>query len=94
MYHSNQSGWIEVITGVMFSGKSEELIRRVRRAVIARKRVQVFKSHLDDRYRIFSVTTHDGLMVEAHPVGTALEIAAQVRPDTAVVAIDEVQRYL
>ncbi len=91
MYHGTQSGWIEVITGVMFSGKSEELIRRVRRAVIARKRVQVFKSHLDDRYHVFSVTTHDGLTVEAHPVSTALEIATQVRPDTSVVAIDEVQ---
>ncbi|HLB37869.1 MAG TPA: thymidine kinase [Gemmatimonadales bacterium] len=91
MYHGTQSGWIEVITGVMFSGKSEELIRRVRRAVIARKRVQVFKSHLDDRYNVFSVTTHDGLTVEAHPVSTALEIAGQVRPDATVVAIDEVQ---
>ena len=91
MYHGTQSGWIEVITGVMFSGKSEELIRRVRRAVIARKRVQVFTSHLDDRYHVFSVTTHDGLTVEAHPVSTAREIAAQARPDTSVVAIDEVQ---
>ena len=91
MYHATQSGWIEVITGVMFSGKSEELIRRVRRAVIARKRVQVFTSHLDDRYHVFSVTTHDGLTVEAHPVSTAREIAAQAHPDTSVVAIDEVQ---
>ena len=91
MYHGTQSGWIEVITGVMFSGKSEELIRRVRRAVIARKRVQVFTSHLDDRYHVFSVTTHDGLTVEAYPVSTAREIAAQARPDTSVVAIDEVQ---
>jgi thymidine kinase len=91
MYHGTKPGWIEVITGVMFSGKSEELIRRVRRAVIAKKRVQVFKSHLDDRYHVYSVTTHDGLAVEAVPVSTALEIAQQVRPDTAVVAIDEVQ---
>ncbi len=50
MYHGSQRGWIEVIAGVMFSGKSEELIRRIRRATIARKRVQAFKSHLDDRY--------------------------------------------
>jgi thymidine kinase len=91
MYHGSKPGWIEVITGVMFSGKSEELIRRVRRAVIAKKRVQVFKSHLDDRYHVYSVTTHDGLAVEAVPVGTALEIAQHVRPETAVVAIDEVQ---
>jgi thymidine kinase len=84
-------GWIEVIAGVMFAGKSEELIRRVRRAVIARKRVQVFKSHLDNRYHVYSVTTHDGITVEAIPVSTALDIAQQVRPDVSVVAIDEVQ---
>src|ERR671927_93280 len=55
----------------MFSGKSEELIRRVRRAVIARKRVQVFKSHLDARYAgIYQVTSHDGRTVEAVPVDT------------------------
>ncbi len=91
MYHGTQSGWIEVIAGVMFSGKSEELIRRVRRAVIARKRVQVFKSHLDDRYNVVTVTTHDGLTVEAYPVSTALDIAGQVRSDVSVVAIDEAQ---
>ncbi len=85
-------GRIEVIAGVMFSGKSEELIRRVRRAVIARKRVQVFKSHLDDRYAgIYSVTTHDGLTVEAHPVDSAAEIMRQARDDTSVLAIDEAQ---
>src|SRR5207249_5609858 len=50
VFHGTRPGWIEVITGVMFSGKSEELVRRVRRAVIAKKRVQVFKSHLDARY--------------------------------------------
>jgi thymidine kinase len=85
-------GRIEVIAGVMFSGKSEELIRRVRRAVIARKHVQVFKSHLDDRYAgIYSVTTHDGLTVEAHPVDSATEIMRQAREDTSVLAIDEAQ---
>jgi thymidine kinase len=91
MYHATTPGWIEVISGVMFSGKSEELIRRVRRAMIASRRVQVFKSHLDDRFSVQSVTTHDGLAVEARPVGSALEIATQVLPDTSVVAIDEVQ---
>lgn len=91
MYQGNQSGWIEVITGVMFSGKSEELIRRVRRAIIARKRVQVFKSHLDDRYGVYSVTTHDGLTVEAHPVSSSVEIAELTRPESSVLAIDEAQ---
>jgi len=85
-------GRIEVITGVMFSGKTEELIRRVRRAVIAGKNVQVFKSHLDDRHAsIHSVTTHDGLAVEAQPVDSASEIMRLIRPATQVAAIDEVQ---
>jgi thymidine kinase len=91
MEHSTRAGWIEVITGVMFSGKSEELIRRVRRACIARKRVQVFKSHMDDRYGVYSVTTHDGMSVEAHPVDSAGEVMLQLRPETEVVAIDEAQ---
>lgn len=92
MFHGTRPGWIEVIAGVMFSGKSEELIRRVRRAVIARKTVQVFKSHLDARYAgLYTVATHDGLMVEAEPVDSAEEIMRRWRPDTEVVAVDEVQ---
>ena len=92
MFHSTRAGWIEVIAGVMFSGKSEELIRRVRRAAIARKRVQVFKSHLDERYAgLYSVTTHDGLTVQAEPVDSSGEIARRLGPDTEVVAVDEVQ---
>jgi thymidine kinase len=88
----SSAGWIEVICGVMFSGKSEELIRRVRRAIIARKRVQVFKSHLDERYGgIFQISSHDGRTVEAVPVDTADQISHLVAPDTQVVAIDEVQ---
>lgn len=92
MYHGTRPGWIEVITGVMFSGKSEELIRRVRRAIIARRRVQVFKSHLDARYAgLYTVSTHDGREFEAAPVDSATEIFRQVRPDTELVAIDEAQ---
>jgi len=92
MFHGTRPGWIEVISGVMFAGKSEELIRRVRRAVIARKKVQVFKSHLDDRYGgVFTVTSHDGTIVEAEPVQTSVEIAEKIRPDTEVVAVDEAQ---
>ncbi len=76
----------------MFAGKSEELIRRVRRAVIARKKVQVFKSHLDDRYAgLFSISSHDGAIVEAEPVQSAVEIMERVRSDTDVVAVDEAQ---
>ena len=85
-------GWIEVIAGVMFSGKSEELIRRVRRSIIARKRVQVFKSHLDARYAgIYSVSSHDGRTVEALPADSAAQIALQIDPMAHVVAIDEAQ---
>ncbi|HVA56359.1 MAG TPA: thymidine kinase [Gemmatimonadaceae bacterium] len=91
-YFTARSGWIEVIAGVMFSGKSEELLRRVRRAAIAKRRVQVFKSHLDERYAgIFKVSSHDGRTTEAVPVDTAAQIAERVHPDTQVVAIDEAQ---
>jgi thymidine kinase len=92
VYHGAQDGWIEVISGVMFSGKSEELLRRVRRAMIARRRVQVFKSQLDDRYGgVFRISSHDGSQIEAHPVSTSMQVAEQVRPDTQVEAIDEAQ---
>ena len=85
-------GWIEVIAGVMFSGKSEELIRRVRRSLIAKKRVQVFKSHLDDRYGgLYAVGSHDGRTIEAIPVDTTDQIALRLDPLAQVVAIDEVQ---
>jgi thymidine kinase len=85
-------GWIEVIAGVMFSGKSEELIRRVRRAIIARKRVQVFKSHLDARYAgIYSVSSHDGRTVEAVPADSTAQIAVKIDPLAHVIAIDEAQ---
>ena len=92
LYHGDSQGWIEVITGVMFSGKSEELIRRLRRALIAGKRVQVFKSALDDRYRgIHKVTSHEGSTVEAVPVSSGLELARLVHPRTDVIGIDEAQ---
>ena len=85
-------GWIEVIAGVMFSGKSEELIRRVRRAIIAKKKVQVFKSHLDARYAgIYSISSHDGRTVQAVPADSAAQIALQIDPMAHVIAIDEAQ---
>ena len=91
-YFGARSGWIEVVTGVMFSGKSEELIRRVRRAIIGKKKVQVFKSHLDDRYQgVFSIASHDGRTVEAVPVDSAMQIASLVNPLADVIAIDEAQ---
>ncbi|HEU4563667.1 MAG TPA: thymidine kinase [Gemmatimonadaceae bacterium] len=92
MYPSTRSGWIEVITGVMFSGKSEELIRRVRRSIIAKKKVQVFKSHLDDRYGgLFTISSHDGRSVEAVPVDASAQIAREINPLADVIAIDEAQ---
>ena len=92
VYFTGAGGWIEVICGVMFSGKSEELIRRVRRAIIARKRVQVFKSHLDERYAgVYSVSSHDGRNVEAIPVDNAADIMTKLDPTAHVVAIDEAQ---
>ncbi|HEX6967121.1 MAG TPA: thymidine kinase [Gemmatimonadaceae bacterium] len=92
VFYSARNGWIEVVSGVMFSGKSEELIRRVRRAIIARKKVQVFKSHLDDRYHgVFAISSHDGQKVEAIPVDSSLQIAQQVNDLADVIAIDEAQ---
>ena len=85
-------GWIEVIAGVMFSGKSEELIRRVRRSLIAKKQVQVFKSHLDNRYAgALAVGSHDGRTVQAVPVDSSSQIALRLDPLAHVVAVDEVQ---
>ncbi|HWZ28770.1 MAG TPA: thymidine kinase, partial [Gemmatimonadales bacterium] len=70
----------------------EELIRRVRRAVIARKKVQVFKSHLDARYAgLYSITSHDGIAVEAEPIDSSEQLMRQVAPGTEVVAVDEAQ---
>lgn len=92
LHFSRSGGWIEVICGVMFSGKSEELIRRVRRAIIARHKVQVFKSHLDARYAgIYHISSHDGRSVEAIPIDTPEQIARELASDTQVVAIDEAQ---
>ena len=85
-------GWMEVIAGVMFSGKTEELLRRVRRATIARKRVQVFKSHLDDRYAgLWAVSSHDRRTFDATPVDSSSQILLRLDPMAQVIAIDEVQ---
>ena len=93
MYHSKPAGWLEVICGSMFSGKTEELIRRVRRAQIAKQKVQVFKPVIDDRYGVEKITSHNGLYVEAVPVPDGDSILDLVEPDTTVVAIDEVQFF-
>jgi thymidine kinase len=89
----HHTGSIEVICGSMFSGKTEELIRRVRRAIIAKQHVQVFKPSLDDRYGIESVTSHNGQKVEAEPVPTSKDIYELLQKETTVVAIDEAQFF-
>ncbi|HSJ24300.1 MAG TPA: thymidine kinase [Longimicrobiales bacterium] len=92
MEYAGRGGWIEVVSGVMFSGKSEELLRRVRRAVLARRNVQVFKSHLDERYGgLQVVSTHDGGRIESEPISSSVEIMERFRKGTEVVAVDEVQ---
>jgi len=86
-------GRIELICGSMFSGKTEEMIRRLRRAVIAKQQVQAFKPAIDQRYHIEKVTSHDGLHFEAQPVLRAADILESLDPQTTVVAIDEVQFF-
>ncbi len=82
-------GWIEVICGPMFSGKSEELIRRLRRAVIARKRVQVFKPTLDDRYSADEIVSHGDMRMKSEVVSTPAEILAKLDWRTEVIGVDE-----
>jgi thymidine kinase len=89
----HHSGRLEVICGSMFCGKTEELIRRVRRAVIAKQQAQVFKPALDDRYSIQHVTSHNGQNIQAQPVSNSQEILAMLAHDTTVVAVDEVQFF-
>src|ERR1700732_5522733 len=84
-------GWIEVICGPMFSGKSEELIRRWRRAEIAKQRVQIFKPVTDHRYAKNGIVSHSGLELDSELVKTGEEILTMVAPRTEVVGIDEAQ---
>lgn len=86
-------GSIELVCGSMFSGKTEELIRLVRRAVIAKQHVQVFKPVIDNRYHRERVTSHNGADFEAVPVTGADDILTRLQPETTVVAIDEVQFF-
>lgn len=89
----HRGGWIEIIAGGMFSGKSEELIRRLRRAVIARQRVQVFKPLIDDRFATDEVVSRDDRRLKAHAVATSTDLLARVEIGVQVVGIDEVQFF-
>lgn len=88
-----QSGWIEVICGSMFSGKTEELIRRIRRAQYGRLSVQVFKPAIDNRYTETSVVSHNGTSIVAYPVHSAEDIVKMVDKNVQVIAIDEAQFF-
>lgn len=83
------SGWIEAICGPMFSGKSEELIRRLRRATIARKRVQVFKPSMDTRYSETEIVTHADSRMRSESVNSAREILERIDWRTQVIGVDE-----
>ncbi len=88
-----RSGSVEVVCGSMFSGKTEEMIRRLRRAVIAKQKVQVFKPVIDNRYNATKVTSHAGVDFEAIPVEQSSELMKFVKDDTTVIGIDEAQFF-
>ncbi len=92
-HRKNGAGWVEVIVGSMFSGKSEELIRRLKRAQIARQKVQVFKPVIDNRYSIEEIASHSGVKHHSNPISTAGEMLDRVEADTEVVGIDEGQFF-
>jgi thymidine kinase len=92
-HYTPRPGWIEVITGSMFSGKSEELIRRLRRAQIAKQNVQIFKPALDDRFSEDEIVSHSEMKIPSTNVSTAKELFEQVRPETEVVGVDEGQFF-
>ncbi len=86
-------GTIEVICGSMFCGKTEELIRRLRRAIIAKNHVQVFKPIIDNRYVVERVHSHAGLEIDAYPIANINEIYDRLDPETTVIGIDEAQFF-
>jgi thymidine kinase len=91
--HTANQGWIEVIVGSMFSGKSEELIRRLRRAQIARQKVQIFKPAIDTRYAEDHIVSHSEMRIPSCAVKTARDLLERVEADTEVVGIDEGQFF-
>ena len=91
--HRAGAGWIEVVAGSMFSGKSEELIRRLRRAQIAKRKVQIFKPRIDTRYSNDHITSHSAMQIDAENVSTSRELLERVATDTEVVGIDEAQFF-
>lgn len=86
-------GWIEVICGSMFSGKTEELIRRIKRAAIAKQAVQVFKPSIDTRYTVEQVASHSGIYFKAEPVSDVGAIRGLLDVNAEVIGIDEIQFF-
>ncbi len=93
MYQELQKGWIEVITGPMFAGKSQELIRRITTLSFAKKSIVAFKPRIDNRYDESRIASHDGEKYEAHAITSPLEMLAFVKPGTEVVGVDEAQFF-
>ncbi|MBD5588523.1 thymidine kinase [Clostridium botulinum] len=93
MYGPKDHGWIEVVAGPMYSGKTEELIRRIRRAEIAKQKVQVFKPEIDNRYSKQHVVSHAGDKIQSVPVKSSKEILEKLLDDTDVIGIDEAQFF-
>lgn len=93
MYIMKQSGWLELICGSMFSGKSEELIRRVKRATYAKQEVKVFKPAIDNRYSEEAVVSHNGTSMTSHVISSSAEIWDHISESTDVIAVDEVQFF-
>ncbi|WP_026585097.1 thymidine kinase [Bacillus sp. J33] len=93
MYVMNHHGWVEVICGSMFSGKSEELIRRVRRAQFAKQQIAVFKPQIDNRYSDEAVVSHNGTSIIARPIKQSTDIFKHINPEIDLIAIDEVQFF-
>ncbi|AUN23944.1 thymidine kinase [Clostridium botulinum] len=93
MYGPKDHGWIEVVAGPMYSGKTEELIRRIKRAEIAKQKVQVFKPEIDNRYSKQDVVSHAGDKIQSVPVKSSKEILEKLLDDTDVIGIDEAQFF-
>jgi len=90
---NQKTGWIEVICGSMFSGKTEELIRRIRRAEYAKQKVMVFKPIIDDRYDANNIVSHSKMQAASVPISVASEIYLHITDDVRIVAIDEAQFF-
>ena len=93
MYQRYRDGWVEAITGCMFAGKTEELIRRIKVLEFAKREIMVFKPVIDNRYSDTMVVSHAGSKVESHVINEAKEILELIKPTTEIIAIDEVQFF-